>query len=208
MSLKLLLVFAVTEFFLSLTPGPAVLLVLSQGMKTGFKSSLRGAMGILAGNAIYFALSALGLGALLVASATLFQVIKWTGAAYLIFIGLKLLLAKPREADAGQAASAPKRAVRLFSEGLLTQLSNPKAIIFFSALLPQFVTPGGNLFIDFFILGLISIAVEFPVLMFYGWAGEQGNRLIMRGRFARLVDRLAGGFLIGAGISLAVVRKP
>jgi len=208
MSLKLLLVFAVTEFFLSLTPGPAVLLVLSQGMKTGFKSSVRGAFGILTGNAIYFALSALGLGALLVASATLFQVIKWMGAAYLIFIGLKLLLAEKSEAEAGQAVRAPKRAARLFSEGLLTQLSNPKAIIFFSALLPQFVTPGGDLFIDFVILGLISIAVEFPVLMFYGWAGEQGNKLILRGRFARLVDRLAGGFLIGAGVSLAVVRKP
>lgn len=138
----------------------------------------------------------------------MFQIIKWVGAAYLIFIGLKLLFAKKTAGDAGQAVSAPKRAVRLFSEGLITQLSNPKAIIFFSALLPQFVTPGGNLFVDFIILGLISIAVEFPVLMFYGWAGEQGNKLILRGRFARLVDGLAGGFLIGAGISLAVVRRP
>lgn len=73
MSLKLLLVFAVTEFVLSLTPGPAVLLVISQGMKTGFKSSLRGALGILTGNAIYFALSACGLGALLIASAHCFK---------------------------------------------------------------------------------------------------------------------------------------
>jgi threonine/homoserine/homoserine lactone efflux protein len=98
MTIKLLTIFAITEFFLSLTPGPAVLLVISQGMKNGFKSSIRGAIGILTGNAIYFGLSALGLGALLLASATLFQVIKWIGAAYLIFIGLKMLIAS-RSAD-------------------------------------------------------------------------------------------------------------
>jgi homoserine/homoserine lactone efflux protein len=75
MSIRLLLIFAITEFLLCLTPGPAVLLVVSQGLKSGFKSSLRGTAGILTGNAIYFALSALGLGALLMSSATLFQII-------------------------------------------------------------------------------------------------------------------------------------
>jgi homoserine/homoserine lactone efflux protein len=89
MSFKLLLVFAMTEFLLSQTPGPAVLLVVSHGMKVGFRPSLRGTLGVLAGNAIYFVLSALGLGALLLASATLFQAIRWLGAAYLVFIGLR-----------------------------------------------------------------------------------------------------------------------
>ena len=93
-SLRLLLVFAITEFLLCLTPGPAVLLVVSQSVRSGFKSSLRATAGILTGNAIYFALSALGLGALLLSSALLFQIIKWVGVLYLVFIGLKMLLAK------------------------------------------------------------------------------------------------------------------
>ncbi|MBA3805808.1 MAG: LysE family translocator, partial [Acidobacteria bacterium] len=130
MSIKLLLVFAVTEFLLSLTPGPAVFLVVSQGMKAGFKPSLRGTLGILSGNAIYFALSALGLGALLLASATLFQVIKYVGAAYLIFIGVKMLVSRSETQKAGEQTVTPGRSLRLFSQGLATQLSNPKAIVF------------------------------------------------------------------------------
>ena len=108
MSLRLLLVFAITEFLLCLTPGPAVLLVVSQSVRSCFRSSLKGMAGILTGNAIYFALSALGLGALLMSSATLFQIIKWVGAAYLILVGLKMLLAKSSLADSDMFATAPK----------------------------------------------------------------------------------------------------
>jgi len=207
MSIKLLLVFAVTEFLLSLTPGPAVFLVVSQGMKAGFKPSLRGTLGILSGNAIYFALSALGLGALLLASATLFQVIKYVGAAYLIFIGVKMLVSKSETQKAGEQTVTPGRSLRLFSQGLVTQLSNPKAIVFFTALLPQFVTPGEAMFEQFIVLGLVSIVVEFPVLAAYGWVAERGGKLIPE-RFASLPDRVAGVFLIGAGVGLAAVRKP
>lgn len=207
MSLKLLVVFAITEFLLSLTPGPAVLLVISQSMRNGFKSSQMGTLGVLTGNAIYFVLSAVGLVALLIASATLFQIIKWVGAAYLIFTGLKMLLAKRHREDANQEMITPKRSVRLFSEGLVTQLSNPKAIVFFSALLPQFISPGGRVVEQFMILGITSIVVEFPVLLIYGWAAERGSRLILKGKLSSLPDRIAGGFLIGAGVSLAATRK-
>jgi threonine/homoserine/homoserine lactone efflux protein len=207
MSSRLLLVFAVTEFFLSLAPGPAVLLVISQGMRDGFKASLKGIIGILTGNAIYFALSALGLGALLIASATLFQILKWVGAAYLVFIGLRMLLAKKHGEGASRNTITHERSMKLFSEGMITQLCNPKAIVFFSALLPQFVSPGGRVVEQFMILGIISIVVEFPVLLFYGWAADRGSRLIVKERFSSLPDRIAGGFLICAGGSLAAMRK-
>lgn len=207
MSVKLLLVFAVTELLLSLTPGPAVFLVVSQGMKAGFKPSLRGTLGILTGNAVYFALSALGLGALLLASATLFQAIKWLGAAYLIFVGVRMLISKSESLEVGERAVMSRRSLKLFSQGLITQLSNPKAIVFFTALLPQFITPGERMFEQFLILGLVSIAVELPVLAAYGWAAERGGKLIPE-RFSSLPDRIAGVFLIGAGVGLASMRKP
>jgi threonine/homoserine/homoserine lactone efflux protein len=207
MSLKLLAIFTLTEIFLCMTPGPAVLLIVSQAMKSGFKSSLRGTLGILTGNTLYFALSALGLGALLIASSTLFQIIKWIGAAYLIFIGLKMLLAKGSHQTVDQETLTRKRSVKLFSHGLITQMSNPKAIVFFSALLPQFVTPGDRMIEQFIILGIISIAVELPVLLIYGWIAERGGKLILGGKFSALPDRIAGAFLVGAGVSLAAVRK-
>ena len=208
MSLKLILVFAVTEFLLSLTPGPAVMLVISQGLKHGFRPSARGVAGILAGNAVYFALSALGLGALLLASATLFTALKWAGVAYLIYVGLKMLLTKSADGDAeGAPVIAPQRSLKLFSQGLLTQLSNPKALIFFTALLPQFITPGDSVFGQFLVLGLVSISVELPVLLAYGWLAERGQRLIPRGRLSTLPDRIAGAFLICAGVGLAAVKR-
>lgn len=207
MSVKLLLVFAVTEFLLSLTPGPAVFLVVSQGMKAGFKPSLRGTLGILTGNTVYFALSALGLGALLLASATLFQAIKWLGAAYLIFVGVKMLISNSESLEADEQAVMSRGSLKLFSQGLITQLSNPKAIVFFTALLPQFITPGERMVEQFLILGVVSIAVELPVLAAYGWVAERGGKLIPE-RFSSLPDRIAGVFLIGAGVGLASMRKP
>lgn len=164
-------------------------------------------VGILTGNAIYFVLSALGLGALLMSSAVLFQIIKWAGAAYLVFIGLKMLFAKRSMANPDDLEIAAKPSMRLFSEGLVTQLSNPKAIVFFSALLPQFLSLGGGVLEQFAILGIASLAIELCVLMTYGWAAERGSRLIFKGRFSVPTDRIAGGFLVGAGIGLAASRR-
>jgi homoserine/homoserine lactone efflux protein len=206
MFINILLVYAVTEFLLSLTPGPAVLLVVSQGLNAGFKPSIRGTLGILTGNVIYFGLSALGLGALLLASASLFQAIKYIGAAYLIYIGVRMLFSRSPASGTAPRTTAEHRSMRLFSQGLITQLSNPKAIVFFTALLPQFVTPGEPLVGQFLLLGLISVAVEFPVLLAYGWMAERGGRLIPE-KFSSLPERVAGGFLIGAGLSLAAIRK-
>src|SRR5262245_50470680 len=207
MSMRLLLLFAVTELLLCLTPGPAVLLVISQSMKSGLKSSTRGMLGIITGNSIYFAMSALGLGALLIASATLFEIIKWAGAAYLVVLGIRMLFSNAALHHPENLVSS-RGSLKLLSQGLITQLSNPKAIVFFTALLPQFISPGGRLLVQLLALGIISIAVEFPVLFTYAWLAEQGKGLLQRGRFSSLPDRIAGGFLISAGIGLAWIRRP
>jgi len=140
-------------------------------------------------------------------SATVFQIIKWAGAAYLVFIGLRMLLAKGSLARGDQDVVTPKRSVRLFSEGLVTQLSNPKAIVFFSALLPQFVSPDGNVLKQFAVLGIVSLAIEFVILLSYGWVAEGGSKLILKGKFSLLTDRIAGGFLVCAGLGLAAARR-
>lgn len=202
MSLSNLLLFAATEFLLSLSPGPAVLLVVSQGMQRGFRASTRGTAGILTGNAIYFVLSAAGLGALLIASKRIFDLIQIAGAAYLVLLGL-VMLVSPSRADTNSEA-VPRSGVGSFFQGLLTQLANPKAIIFFTALLPQFVDPSQPVATQFLVLGVVSIAVELPVLLLYGAAADRGRAVY--GKHAPLFERLAGACLIAAGAKLAAMR--
>lgn len=212
MSPSNLLLFAATELLLSMTPGPAVLLVVSQGMRRGFASSRRGAAGILTGNAIYFALSAAGLGALLIASKRVFDVLQLAGAAYLVLLGLKMVVlpsseeARGRDADASAGETPAVRGARdgSFLQGLVTQLANPKAIVFFTALLPQFVDPSKPMTIQFVVLGVISILVELPVLLLYGLAADRGRAVY--GRHARLIERLSGACLVAAGAKLAATR--
>ena len=201
MSLTNLLFFAAMELVLCFTPGPAVLLVVSQAMKRGFRPSMGGAFGILTGNALYFALSAAGLGALLVASRTVFEVIKYLGAGYLILLGLKMIFLAPPPSD---EAAPPPSARGNFLQGLLTQLANPKAIVFFTALLPQFIDPAGPVTLQFFVLGIISTVIELPVLAIYALAADRGRALYRR--HTRAIERVAGGLLVAAGAKLAATR--
>ncbi|HEX7155429.1 MAG TPA: LysE family translocator [Thermoanaerobaculia bacterium] len=201
MSLTNILLFAATELVLCFIPGPAVLLVVSQAMKRGMRPALRGACGILAGNSLYFVLSAAGLGALLIASKQVFEVLRWAGAAYLILLGLKMLLFP---APAAEATTSPQPAFGAFLQGLATQLSNPKAIVFFTALLPQFIDPHGPVALQFIVLGVVSILIELPVLLLYAYATDRGRALY--GKHAKLFERMAGVCLVVAGAKLAATR--
>jgi threonine/homoserine/homoserine lactone efflux protein len=128
--------FVVTEAILSLTPGPAALLVVSSGLRGGVRSGVSASLGILAANAMYFAISATSLGAMLAASAALYIAVKWTGSAYLVYLGLTDLF-RPPVMHAGNSGQLRHR--RALVNGFLLQAANPKAIIFFVALLPQFL---------------------------------------------------------------------
>ncbi len=164
-------------------------------------------MGILTGNAIYFLISAIGLGAVLVASEFLFNAIKFAGAAYLVFEGVRMILKSFSQEGEEQTVSNSAGSRQLFIQGLTTQLANPKAIIFFTALLPQFIDPNGNVAMQCLVLGLVSVGVEFPVLLLYGWMAERGRELLKRKSYYRWVERLAGTFLIAAGVKLAFTQK-
>jgi threonine/homoserine/homoserine lactone efflux protein len=193
---------------LCLTPGPAVLLVLATALRRGPGASVASTLGILSANTIYFALSATGLGALLLQSYRIFFLIKWVGAAYLIYLGVKALLSKPDDLGNPEVAAGTDRSSRrLLLDGLLLQLSNPKAIIFFAALLPQFIDPKGDLVMQVVVLAITSVVIESVVLLCYGLAAGRAMAVARQPRYARWTNRVSGVLLIGAGTGLAGLRR-
>lgn len=205
MTLETILPFALTEMAVALSPGPAVLLIVSQGARHGVRGSALGAAGIELGNLVWFALSALGLTALLLASATAFAIVKWTGAVYLVLLGLRLLRSRGTALVVRADAAAPRG--RLVAQAFVTQMGNPKAMIFFGALLPQFVDLRADVALQFAALGLVEVAIEYPILLMYGFLADRGRKLASGQRALLWFERTAGGLLIAAGARLAVLAR-
>jgi homoserine/homoserine lactone efflux protein len=199
--------FAVTETVLCLTPGPAVLLVVAQGFSRGRIAALWSSLGILAGNAFYFVVSATGIGAILVASYNLFSLIKWIGAAYLVWLGVTTILAGSSVAPRVRASAPAIRSSRMLLNGFVLQTSNPKALIFFVALLPQFIDRRASVAIQVVILAVTSVTIEFLVLLAYGAAAGRFTHLATRSRFAQATNTAAGAMLIAAGTAIAAIRR-
>jgi len=199
--------FVITEAVLSITPGPAVLFVLSQGLRQGAARSVWASLGILSANAMYFALSATGLGALLLASYDLFFLIKWAGAGYLVYLGLQCFTSKSSMLKAREERSRSTSNLRIWRDGFLLQGSNPKALLFFAAILPQFIEPNYSIPFQVLVLGVSSIIVEFLILAAYGKLAGRTMVLANDPRFERISNRVAGVLLIGAGLGLARLRQ-
>lgn len=206
MDLSIYLAFFVTLFLFAITPGPAVLLTVAHGMKSGWGASLKAALGVQAGNGVYFLLSAFGLGAILSTSENLFHAVKWIGAAYLIYLGVRTLRNAGREALVVDQGRTPVLA-RPFQQAVMTQLANPKSVIFFGALMPQFVQPGHSLVLQYSVFAAICFFAEMPVLAFYGWLAAQGRGLFSTPQRALWRERFSGAALIGVGAMLAAIRR-
>jgi homoserine/homoserine lactone efflux protein len=208
MTVEIWLLFCVTETVLCFTPGPAVLTVVSLALTTGPRAGIGASLGILAANAVYFVLSATGIGAILLASYELFFLVKWIGAAYLISIGLRMLVSRAHALEpAGAAATATRRSLRPFTHGVITQGANPKALVFFTALLPQFIHPDNAVPLQIAILAVSSIIIELLVLSIYVALCYQARGLMHRPGFATSLNRAGGALLIGAGAGLASMRR-
>ncbi len=203
MSWTLWSLFAAMEFMLCLAPGPAVLFVLSSALRSGARRSIVSSAGILAANAVYFLLSAAGVGALLAGSNRLFSLLKWAGAAYLVYLGARAMSGDGLIAPCQEAGLSR----RLFGDAFLVQVSNPKALIFFSALLPQFLDARAPIPAQVAILGVTSGIIEFLVLLAYGAAAGRASHWARQPRYAAWINRVAGALLAAAGAGLAAVRK-
>jgi homoserine/homoserine lactone efflux protein len=207
MPFQLWLFFVMTEAVLSMTPGPAVLFVLSQAIKRGPGKSVWGSCGILSANTVYFALSATSLGAVIVASYKLFFLIKWIGAAYLVYLGVSSFFGKRQVLSLPDEKTDLRSGPRILRDGFVLQAANPKALLFFTAILPQFIDAHHNVAFQILVLGISSIVVEFAILHTYGQLAGRALATARNPRFEKITNRVAGSLLIGAGVGLARLRR-
>lgn len=197
------LAFALLSLAVSLLPGPAVIAVVSSALRGGFRASLAANAGVLLGDAAFVAVAALGLGALLVASHGVFVAVRWAGIAYLAYLGVRALLDRHPSFAADPAPGSERRAFRL---GLTTQLANPKIILFFGALLPQFVDPARPAALQFALLGATFIVSDALVFTAYGALAHRARALLRSRSASRVASRVTGIAMLGAAARLAAER--
>lgn len=199
--------FVVASVVLLLTPGPAVLYIVARSVKQGRAAGLVSVLGIHLGTIVHITAAAVGLSALIVSSALAFAIVKYLGAAYLIWIGIRTLTAGDPDPEAPSVPAEPL--YRIFRDGFIVNLFNPKTAIFFLAFLPQFVDPArGGLHWQILILGLTFMGLG--ILsdgVFALVAGTAGNFLRRNRRFLRLQRWFAGISFIGLGVTAALATR-
>lgn len=209
-----LLMFIAAGWLLNLTPGPDVLFIVNNALKGGVRAGIVAALGIVSGCFVHVIAAALGLGALLATSVTAFSVLKWVGAAYLVWMGVKLLSFPGGGSTITAPKIDPKAAAsdlrRVFQRGFLTNVLNPKVALFFLAFVPQFIAPdASNKVVVFLLLGLLFNINSLPINFGYAWAaGKAAERLVTVQRAMRWMDRAAGLMFLGFGLRLALSDSP
>jgi homoserine/homoserine lactone efflux protein len=206
MSLEFWLLYTSTVFIASIIPGPSMLLALTQGIKHGAQKTIIGAMGIVTASIIQASISIAGLGAILMASESVFLIIKWLGAGYLIFMGILILRSKGSKLriDHQKANGDQVPLTKLFTQAFMVAAGNPKAIIFFSALFPQFINPENAHGFQLFVLLSTLAIVAFICFMMYAIGGEKIVSFFSAEKFKHYINRTIGGTFIGVGIGLVL----
>lgn len=204
-----LLLFIAAGWLLNLTPGPDVLYIVTNALRSGVRAGVVAALGIVSGCFVHVFAAAVGVSALLATSATAFTVLKWIGAAYLLWMGVRLLFSKATPLDLRVGQSDPSLR-RVFYRGFLTNVLNPKVALFFLAFVPQFIAPdASNKALAFLWLGLIFNLNSLPINFGYAWlAAWAARRVNAVQRAMHWMDRAAGLLFVGFGLKLAMTDNP
>ena len=202
-----LILFFMTTLVVVLSPGPAAIAVTAEAASNGFKRSAWVILGIAMANVVYFILSATGIAALILASNLLFSILKWCGVAYLIYLGLSALLSRngPLNIQPGERAVGAYH--RVFLRGFILEIANPKALLYFSALLPQFIDITQPIIPQVVILCLITLFLDLFCYSLYGYLGHRMINVGLKPRLIKMVNRMAGSMLVFAGLKMATVDR-
>jgi threonine/homoserine/homoserine lactone efflux protein len=205
-----LLLFIVAGWLLNLTPGPDVLYIVSHGLRSGARAGLVAALGIVSGCFVHVFAAAAGLSALLATSATAFTVLKWVGAAYLLWMGVKMLFSRGGRLNLADDPAPETDLWAIWRRGFLTNVLNPKVALFFLAFVPQFIRPdAAHPALAFLLLGVLFNLNSLPINFGYAWlAAWAARRLHVLQSAMGWMDRIAGLMFIGFGLRLALAEPP
>ncbi|TOB54209.1 flagellar biosynthesis protein FlgM [Vibrio parahaemolyticus] len=192
---------------LTASPGPSSLLCLSKGVSSGFRLALTTALGSLSAITIILTLSFTGLGVVIASSELVFNIIKWCGAAYLIWLGIQAFRSKQNDFSKSDSAQVSTSHVSAYTSGFIVGSSNPKAIIFFTALFPQFIDPTDSLLTQYAIFAGTFVVFELSWLTFYALLGVKTSNWLFEAGRAKLFNRLTGGVFISAGVMLSTANR-
>lgn len=208
MTLTTWLLYVAAVLVLTVTPGPSVLMCISTSVQHGPRRALAASLGSTTAIACIMLLSMLGLGTILASSEVLFSALKWLGAGYLAYLGVTSLLSKESSLAVPNASVPEVGARALFTRGMLVGASNPKALLFFSALFPQFIEPSAPQLSQFFILGVTFVFFELFWLSIYAVTAARARHWLQKPRSAKLFNRATGVvFLLAAGLLASTKRN-
>ena len=207
MSLETWLAFIAACWVISLSPGAGAIASMSCGLQYGFWRGYWNALGLQLGLVLQIAVIAAGVGAILAASATAFQVIKWFGVGYLVYLAVKQWRALPADVTDETAVRPIGKPLSLVFRGFLVNVSNPKALIFMLAVLPQFIDPQAALVPQYLTIAATMVAVDLLVMAGYTGLAARVLRLLRTPRQQRRMNRAFAGLFIGAATLLATIRR-
>lgn len=207
MELEIWLTFMAASMVLLLIPGPTILLVLSYALTQGRKVALASALGVATGDLLAMSASLIGLGTLVLASASLFSLLKWIGAAYLIYLGIQLLRHPPKQGLGTSQTEGAISAKKVFGHTMTVTALNPKSIAFFIAFVPQFIDPTVSIAPQFAILIASFVSLAALNVMIYALLADRMRQRISQTKTLRFVNRLGGLTLIGMGLLTVTLRR-
>jgi threonine/homoserine/homoserine lactone efflux protein len=207
MSIETFLLYLATWSLVALTPGPAVMCAMSQATRYGFRHALAGIAGIQLAHFVFFGGVGFGLAALLATATTAFTVLRIVGAAYLLYLGVSILVATCRPEEAGLVDAALPRRRNLLLQGFVIQITNPKALLFMSAFLPQFIQTEATLLPQLAILLATTIFVDAMVQVSYAYFAARGARSLRATGVTVWLERAFGAALVLFGVRLLAARK-
>ncbi|CCD37199.1 Lysine exporter protein (LYSE/YGGA) [Candidatus Paraburkholderia kirkii UZHbot1] len=206
--------FLIAVFLLNVTPGPDTAYIVGRSVAQGRSAGIVSALGISAGCIVHTLACAFGLTAILAASATAFTVIKIAGAVYLIYLGVRFIFTKHDDASVAREKQAPEKAApkslrQLFAQGFITNVLNPKVVLFFVSFFPQFVAADSqHKALAFLTLGIVFIAMSTVWNSFVAWiAGSVTERFAGKSGVKKWLDRGVGSAFVGLGIKLATAHR-
>ena len=209
MGLSSWLLFIAVAVAAVVSPGPAILLAISNSVRFGLSKVFLSSLGNISGLFLLSTAAIFGLGAILKTSTTLFLIVKLIGAGYLIYLGVKQWRSKANffdEATSLANSEKPKSSKRHFSEGFFIAMTNPKAILFFTALFPQFINIKESLSIQFFIMTLTFMAMSFFALMTYGLLASKAKRWFVKGERTKWFNRVLGSVFVSIGVGVLQLK--